>query len=286
MKFPLLITGAVVLAVAACKTPYKATDTPMPATDSTAQRTDTSTNQVSPSDSSIMQRDSSAMQRMDTTARMDTTMRRDSMNMTDTSRTHTMDNTMRDTAQARPSMDSAGANQSADSSNMNRGTDSTSATPGNVTRNSEAPEAVAAVFEKQYPGASNMEWSSFDSLAAVPIDLRLTGWKNLDPEDHMVKFDLNGESYYAWYDSKGKWIGSASPMEDMSKLPAAVKTAVNNAIKTRYKGYTISQVNREFQTGKKSYEVELSNEEEGKVRMMVSSAGKIGQIYRYKSDKK
>jgi hypothetical protein len=126
-----------------------------------------------------------------------------------------------------------------------------------------------------------MQWSAYDSLAAVPIDMRLTGWKNLDADDHMVKFDLNGDTYYAWFDSEGKWIGSASPFADIDKLPAAVKTAINNAIKTRYSGYAVSQVNREFQPGKKSYEVELSKDD-SKVRMMVSSNGKIGQIYRYK----
>ena len=105
----------------------------------------------------------------------------------------------------------------------------------------------------------------------------------MDTEDHMVKFESNGETYYAWYDSNGKWIGSASPMTDLKKLPPAVTTAVNNAIKTRYAGYTVSQVNREFQTGKKSYEVELTKDD-NKVRMLVNSAGKITQIYRYKAE--
>jgi hypothetical protein len=60
---------------------------------------------------------------------------------------------------------------------------------------------------------------------------------------------------------------------------------VNNAIKTRYTEYNISQVNREFQTGKKSYEVELTKGDD-KVRMLVSSAGKITQIFKYAAEKK
>ena len=54
----------------------------------------------------------------------------------------------------------------------------------------------------------------------------------MDTQDHMVKFDVNDETYYAWYDSNGKWIGSASPLEDLTKLPEVVTTAVKNAIKT------------------------------------------------------
>ena len=42
MKFQFFIATAVVLAMAACKTPYKATDRPKTATDSTASITDTS----------------------------------------------------------------------------------------------------------------------------------------------------------------------------------------------------------------------------------------------------
>src|SRR5690606_24380428 len=131
----------------------------------------------------------------------------------------------------------------------------------------------------------NVEWSSYDSLAAVPIDMRLTGWKKMDAEDHMVKFDYKDETHYAWYDDKGKWIGTATPMEDVTKLPAPVKTAVNNAIKTRYNGYAVSKMNKESQAGKKAYEIELTKED-SKVRMLVTSAGKVTQIFKYAADKK
>jgi hypothetical protein len=147
--------------------------------------------------------------------------------------------------------------------------------------NSQPPSAVEPVFSKQYPTAANAVWSQYDSLAAVPVDMRLSGWgKKLDPEDHMVKFDYEGETYYAWYDSNGKWIGSAYTMKDVSKLPAKVQTAVQNAIKTRYTGYDITQVNRELQTGKSLYEVQLTKGEK-EVRMLVTPTGKITQIFKY-----
>jgi hypothetical protein len=192
-----------------------------------------------------------------------------------------------DSVQAKPVTDSAMKTPALDSIAMRAATDSAKTTPAidSSAKSTGAPAAVEAVFNKQYPGATNVVWSMYDSLAAVPIDMRLTGWKKMDAEDYMVKFDLKDESYYAWYENNGKWIGSASPMKDFTKLPVAVNTAVKNAIKTRYTEYNISQVNREFQTGKKSYEVELTKGDD-KVRMLVSSAGKVTQIFKYAAEKK
>ena len=92
------------------------------------------------------------------------------------------------------------------------------------------PAGTQTAFTTQYPGATNAVWASYDSLAAVPIDLRMAGWKSMDAEDRMVKFDLENENYYAWYDSDGNWVGSAYKMEDFTKLPAAVNAAVKNAV--------------------------------------------------------
>jgi len=251
MKFQLLITGAVALAIAACKSPYKATDNPKPAADATASATNTTLTNKMP-----MPTDSATMPKTDTSTMLDSLSNALPDSVKISSRP--------DTAQMKTPVDTA-----------------STMLPPQLQTKSQAPAVIESVFNKQYPGATNMKWSTYDSLAAIPIDMRLTGWKKMDAEDYMVKFDLKGETYYAWYNSKGKWIGSASPMTDLDKLPAAVKTALNNAIKTRYTGYSITQVNREFETGKKSYEVELTKDD-GKVRMMVSSNGKIGQIYRYK----
>lgn len=270
MKFQLFIVAAVVLTIGACKTPYKATDNPMPATDSTASATDTS---------------SSVMNKMPVSTDSTSASKMDSISgaLPDSAKI----SAQTDSVQAKPVTDSAMAIPELDSTKMRSTTDSVKATTviDSSVKSTEAPAVVEAVFTKQYPGATNVVWSMYDSLAAVPIDMRLTGWKKMDAEDYMVQFDLKDESYYAWYDSNGKWIGSASPMKDFTKLPAAVNSAVNNAIKKRYTEYNISQVNREFQTGKKSYEVELTKGDD-KVRMMVSSSGKITEIFKYSADKK
>jgi hypothetical protein len=277
MKYQIFIAAAVVLAVGACKTPYRATDQPKTTTDSTASIVDTSS-AIKPM---ATPPDSVAKPVMDSTV-MDTSMRQipDSAKM----------KPVTDTVAKQPVIDSVRDNPQVDSAQKQEATDSvkTSTTiSGKAQPATTAPTVAEAAFNKQYPGASDVVWSAYDSLAAIPIDMRLTGWKKMKSEDHMVKFNYKDEAYYAWYDSKGKFIGSATPIpiEDVNKLPAAVKTAVNNAIKTRYAGYTVSQVNRETQAGKKSYEVELTKDE-SKVRMLVSATGKIGQIYRYTAEKK
>ena len=143
------------------------------------------------------------------------------------------------------------------------------------------PAGTQKAFTTQYPGATNVVWASYDSLAAVPIDLRMAGWKSMDAEDHLVKFDMKNENYYAWYDSDGNWVGSAYTMKDPTKLPVAVNAAVKNAVKTKYPGYSITKVNREFQKDKKAaYEIELKKDD-NKVKMLVNADGKITQVFKY-----
>lgn len=276
MKYRFFIAAAVALAIGACKTPYRATDQPRTTTDSTASLVDTSStmNQMSNTTDSV--------NKVADSTSMDTSMRQipDSAKMS----------SAMDTAAKQPVIDSARTTPQTDSM-QSQAADSSTATrtdPGvadSAAAATTAPAAIEPVFTKQYPGASDAQWSAYDSLAAVPIDMRLTGWKKMSNEDHMVKFNYKDKPYYAWYDSQGKWIGSTTTLDDVNELPAAVKTALNNAIKTRYAGYVVSQVNLETQPGKKAYEVELSKDE-SKVRMMVTSAGKINQIYRYTTEKK
>lgn len=163
-----------------------------------------------------------------------------------------------------------------------KNTTATSATDNAAAKTAvEPPTATMTAFKKQYPDASNVEWSNYDSLAAVPIDLRMAGWKKMKAEDHLATFDYQNEKYYAWYDSKGNWVGSAYKMSDITKLPAPVNAAIKNAIKTRYAGYEVTNVNREFQKTKKTYEVELQKED-NKVKMLVNADGKITQVFKYK----
>lgn len=267
MKPNVLIAAAIALSIAACKTPYKATDQPITSTDSTAISTDTSAAMKripgSTTDSVFTKQDS---------ARVDSIRQPADPSVMPSKNDSATTQPMADTSRAIQEMDST-RNDPGDTTSANR--------PGDPSA-MQAPAEIESVFTKQYPGATNVTWSAYDSLAAVPIDLRLAGWKKMDADDYMVKFEKEDETYYAWYDSDGKWVGSASPMTDFTKLPAAVNSAVKNAIKSRYTDYNISQVNTEFQTGKKAYEVELTNGD-NKVRMLVTAAGKITQIYKYAS---
>ena len=275
MKFRFFIVAAAIVGIAACKSPYKATDRSKGTTDTTASATDTSATMNNPSTA-----DTSGVSRMDTTmrqlpdsAKMDST----SKPFPDSVRTDTTNTTFRDSTRMDSTRSDTTMRSSTDTSNTNPSVDATST-------QSQAPPEVEPVFTKQYPGAVNPVWSHYDSLAAVPIDMRLTGWKGLDPEDHMVKFEFEDETYYAWYDSKGKWIASTHNVKDISKLPAKVQTAVQNAIKTRYTGYEIAEVHRELQPANKAYEVQLTKDD-NEVRMLVTPAGKITQIFKYSKQK-
>jgi len=266
MKTRFFIVAAAVIGFAACKTPYKATDKPMTATDSTASVTDTATSVNEP-----VSADSINVSKMDSTSK----------SVTDTSKIASPT----DSTRKQPVIDTAVNNTGVDSSHMRSSADSAKLAADSSSATVKPTDAIETAFTKQYADASNVVWSNYDSLANVPIDMRLTGWKKMDSEDYMAKFDFKGETYYAWYDNNGKWIGSTSAMTDFTKLPAAVNTAVKNAMKTRYQGYTITQVNREFETGKKAYEVELTKDDTT-VRMLVNSAGKITQIFKYKKEQK
>ena len=265
MKSRFFIVAATILATAACKTPYRATERTTPATDSTVSPTDTTAmNQmpVSP-DSAMMQRDTSR-------AIIDST----NQSLPDSAKILSVT----DSARMKNAIDSARTQPTSDSTQMQPGIDTSAATV-------QPPAILETAFNKQYPGATNVVWSNYDSLAAIPIDMRLTGWKKMDAEDYMVTFNYKDQNYYAWYDNSGKWVGSAYTMEDFTKMPAAVHTAVKNAIKKRYNDYNISQVNREFRAGNKSaYEVELTRDDD-KVKMLVNADGKIGKIFKYSSDK-
>ena len=281
MKFQLFIGATILLAIGACKTPYKATDQPRSTMDSTATTVDTTAamNKIPATT------DSTIKTGMDSVKVDSSRVVIDSVSKQLPDLTKILSKP--DSTKIEARVDSAINNAAKDSSKAQSTTDASKIAPAKDSSSASvaAPAAVESVFTKQYVGATNIVWSAYDSLAATPIDLRLTGWKKMDAEDHMVKFDYKDENYFAWYDNNGKWIGSAYTMKDLSKLPPAVNTAVNNAIKSRYKEYNVSQVNREMQTGKKPvYEVELMKDD-SKVRMLVTTEGKISQIFKYSADK-
>ncbi len=125
-------------------------------------------------------------------------------------------------------------------------------------------------FSTQYPNATNVIWTNYDVATTSPIDWEMAGWTTLDQNDYLVRFDMDNENYYAWYDSDGNWIGSAYVLKDHAQLPPAVSTAVNN----KYAGYTIDNVNREFQKDRMAYEIELKKDD-SKVKLLIDNDGNI-----------
>jgi uncharacterized membrane protein YkoI len=132
------------------------------------------------------------------------------------------------------------------------------------------PAGTQTAFTTQYPTASNVVWTNYDAGVVVPIDWEMAGWTTLDANDYLVRFDMDNENYYAWYDSDGNWIGSVYTMKDPTQLPAAVSTAVNN----KYAGYTITDVDREFQKDRIAYEIEMKKDD-SRVKLLVDAEGNI-----------
>jgi hypothetical protein len=117
-----------------------------------------------------------------------------------------------------------------------------------------SPDASRA-FELQYPHASNVVWSTYDPKVVILNDWDMAGWSTIDADDYVVRFDLDNEKYYAWYDTNGEWIGSAYVVNDFTTLPDMVRSE----IKSKYPGYTISSVNKEFHKDRIAYEFVLKD---------------------------
>jgi len=110
-------------------------------------------------------------------------------------------------------------------------------------------------FDLQYPNATNVVWSTYDPNIVILNDWDMAGWSVIDADDYVVRFDMEGEKYYAWYDSNGEWIGSAYVVNDYTTLPDMVRSTINS----KYPGYTISSVNKEFHKDRIAYEVVLKD---------------------------
>ena len=133
-----------------------------------------------------------------------------------------------------------------------------------------APDGTQQTFITQYPNSTNAVWSYYSPNTVILNDWELLGWRTLDANDYVVRFDMDGENYYAWYDADGTWIGTAYVISDFNKVPANI----HSAITTNYPGYTISTVNRNFQKDHKAYEVTLRNSE-NRVVLLIDNDGNI-----------
>ena len=125
-------------------------------------------------------------------------------------------------------------------------------------------------FMNQYPTASNVAWSSYDANNIVVYDWDLAGWSTMDASDYVVRFDMDGENYYAWYDTDGTWVGSAYVVKDYTRLPATIHTSLT----AQYPMYTITSVNREYWKDRNLYEIVLKKDD-SKVVALVDADGNI-----------
>ncbi|HEV7782870.1 MAG TPA: PepSY-like domain-containing protein [Chitinophagaceae bacterium] len=132
------------------------------------------------------------------------------------------------------------------------------------------PDGTQKVFLDQYPGSANVVWSRYDPNVVVLNEWELTGWQTLDESDYVVRFDLDNENYYAWYDSDGAWIGTAYVVKDYTTLPSLVSTSVNN----KYPLHTMTSVNREYYKDRMLYEITLKKDD-AKVVVLVDANGNI-----------
>lgn len=138
-----------------------------------------------------------------------------------------------------------------------------------------APAGTQQAFLTQYPGSTNVVWSYYAPNTVILNDWELLGWRALDANDYAVRFNMDGEDYYAWYDADGTWIGTAYVVKDYNTLP----TAIHSTITTNYPGYTIASVNREFQKDRMAYEITLKGTND-KIVMLVDNDG---NVIKYKS---
>ena len=123
---------------------------------------------------------------------------------------------------------------------------------------------LSNAFNTQYPSATNIVWSAYDPNVVILNDWDMAGWSVIDVDDYAVQFDMDGEKYYAWYDSNGEWIGSGVVVNDFTKLPDMVRSEINS----KYPGYTISSVNKEFHKDRVAYEIVLKDDKTKQVVLM------------------
>lgn len=123
---------------------------------------------------------------------------------------------------------------------------------------------ASRAFDLQYPTATNVVWTSYDPNIVILNDWDLAGWTVIDADDYVVQFDMDNEKYYAWYDTNGEWIGTAYVVNDFTTLPDMVRSAID----TKYPGYTISKVNKEFHKDRIAYEVVLKDGDTKQVVLM------------------
>ena len=66
------------------------------------------------------------------------------------------------------------------------------------------PKGTQTAFTTQYPAATNVIWTTYDVQASKPDRLGIGRLGGPRSDDYLVRFDMDNENYYAWYDNSGK----------------------------------------------------------------------------------
>ena len=138
----------------------------------------------------------------------------------------------------------------------------------NVNTNIVVPEPVKTSFQTKYPNVSNVTWNRYEPVST--FDWEWSGWPMMDTSDYMVKFNMDGNEYWSWYDNDNTWVATVSPVKDFAGLPAAV----NKTIQTEFDGYTIVSVDMENDKNRTAYEVELTKGE-AEMKALIAENGTI-----------
>ena len=133
----------------------------------------------------------------------------------------------------------------------------------------DVPADLQKSFITRYPNATKVEWSYYSEVPS-PIEWDLTDWQMLNNKDYVVRYYVNEEPYYSWYDAHGNWIGSTYSISNFTSLPAPI----NTTFAAKYPGYTISSVNTELWKDRTAYEVTLKNSDR-RVKVLIDANGNI-----------
>ncbi len=137
-------------------------------------------------------------------------------------------------------------------STITTGSDTAMTTTTDATSSITVPDNTRTAFETKYTGASNVRWTRQNRDAALTSTAP-------DSMDYQVQYRWNDMDYTTWYEYDGDWIVTTAKVPS-DKLPAAV----NNAISSKYPGYTVTEVDMENDKNMTSYEVDLEKGTEKK----------------------
>ncbi|HUR66601.1 MAG TPA: PepSY-like domain-containing protein [Chitinophagaceae bacterium] len=132
----------------------------------------------------------------------------------------------------------------------------------------EVPEPTRTAFTTKYPKASNATWGRYEPVEY--IDWGWAGWPSMDTSDYYVRYNMDGNDYWTWYDDAGAWVGTVSTVTNYSGLP----TPVNNAVNSNFAGYTITSVQMENDKNRTAYEIKLEKGAD-KAKLLVAEDGKV-----------